>query len=132
MRPADRKRIVGHLREHHGLSERRACGLARISRKAMRYQAQGPARDAALISRLKSLGEQYPRYGYLLLHGMLRAEALVTNRKRTCRLYTELGMQVRTKRRKKLRRPRLPMAVPTRPNERWSTSSTNSWPLGVG
>lgn len=51
---------------------------------------------------------------------MLRAEELVTNRKRTYRLYTELGMQVRTKRRKKLRRPRLPMAVPTRSNERWS------------
>ena len=120
MRPADRKRIVGHLRDHHGLSARRACGLARISRKALRYRSQRQARDAALVSRLKTLGEQYPRYGYLLLHGMLRAEELVTNRKRTYRLYTELGMQVRTKRRKKLRRPRLPMAVPTRSNERWS------------
>ena len=72
------------------------------------------------MNRLKTLGEQYPRYGYLLLHGMLQAEGLVTNRKRTYRLYTELGMQVRTKRRKKLQRPRLPMSVPTRSNERWS------------
>ena len=29
-------------------------------------------------------------------------------------------MQVRTKRRKKLARPRIPMAVPTQVNERWS------------
>ena len=67
---------------------------------------------------LNALGEQYPRYGYLMLHSLLRAEGLVVNRKRTYRLYTELGMQVRAKRRKKLVRPRVPMALPTRPNER--------------
>ena len=79
-----------------------------------------PQRDAGLVGRLKALGEQYPRYGYLMLHSLLRAEGLVVNRKRTYRLYIELGMQVRTKRRKKLVRPRIAMAVPTRPNERWS------------
>ena len=73
-----------------------------------------------LISRLKALGEAYPRYGYLMLHGMLRAEGVVENRKRTYRVYSDLGMQVRTKRRRKLIRPRVPMAVPTHPNERWS------------
>ena len=44
----------------------------------------------------------------------------MANRKRTYRLYTELGMQVRTKRRKKLVRTRVPMSVPMRPNECWS------------
>jgi putative transposase len=51
---------------------------------------------------------------------MLRNEGLVENRKRTYRLYTALGMQVRTRRRKKLIRPRVPMPVPNAPNERWS------------
>ena len=51
---------------------------------------------------------------------MLKSEGLVVNRKRTYRLYKALGMQVRTKRRKKLARPRIPMAVPTQVNERWS------------
>lgn len=51
---------------------------------------------------------------------MLKAEGLVQNRKRTYRIYTELGLQVRTKKRKKLVRPRIPMALPTKPNERWS------------
>jgi len=91
-----------------------------ISRKAVRYEPQRPKQDARLVARLKALGEQYPRYGYLMLHSLLRAEGLVTNRKRTYRLYTELCMQVRTKSRKKLVRTRIPMAVPTRPNERWS------------
>ena len=63
---------------------------------------------------------QYPRYGYLTLHGLPKNEGLVVNKKRTYRLYKALGMQVRTKRRKKLMRPRIPMALPTRVNERWS------------
>ena len=55
-----------------------------------------------------------------MLHGMLRTEGVVENPKRTYRLYRELGLQVRTKRRRKLNRPRIPMAVPSQPNERWS------------
>jgi len=85
----------------------------------MRYVVKSD-HDQALRKRLKTLGECYPRYGYLMLHALLKAEGLVINRKRTYRLYTELGMQVRTKKRKKLIRPRVPMAVPTGPNQRWS------------
>ena len=55
-----------------------------------------------------------------MLHALLKREGLVVNRKRTYRVYSALGMQVRTKRRKKLVRPRVPMVVPTRVNERWS------------
>ena len=55
-----------------------------------------------------------------MLHAMLKNKGLVVNRKRTYRIYTELGLQVRTKRRKKLIRPRIPMVVPTQSNQRWS------------
>lgn len=101
------------------MSQRRACRLARLSRKAANHRPD-PDKDTALIKRLKTLGEQYPRYGYLMMHALLKREGLVINRKRTYRLYSALGMQVRTKRRKKLVRPRVPMVVPTRINERWS------------
>lgn len=76
--------------------------------------------DAGLVARMKQLAEQYPRYGYLMLHELLRREGLVVNRKRTYRLYCDLGLQVRTKRRKKLTRPRVPLEVPLAANERWS------------
>lgn len=43
------------------------------------------------------------------------------NRKRTCRLYTEEGLQVRTEKRRKLpRRDRIAPQVPERPMQRWS------------
>ena len=51
---------------------------------------------------------------------MLRADGFVKNPKRTYRVYREEGLQVRTKKRKKLTRPRVPMLVPDRANVRWS------------
>lgn len=119
MKPAQRKGIVKYLQSAYSMSRRQACRLAKLSRKAAAYRPK-KRRDGALRERLKQLGEQYPRYGYLMLHALLKAEGLVINRKRTYRFYTELGMQVRTKRRKKLVRPRIPMRVPTKVNERWS------------
>ena len=120
MNPIGRKRLVGYLLEHYPISQRRACAVIPISRKAVRYQSIRKDQDKVLIARLKALGEQYPRYGYLMLHGLMKAEGIVQNKKRTYRLYTELGLQVRTKRRKKLVRPRIPLSVPMQPNERWS------------
>lgn len=119
VRPAQRRGIVFYLQSAYSMSQRRACRLASLSRKAASYQPM-PKNDGMLITRLRTLGEQYPRYGYLMLHAMLKNEGLVVNRKRTYRVYIELDMQVRTKRRKKLIRPRIPMAVPSRVNERWS------------
>lgn len=120
VKPARRKHLVGYIQEQYPVSQRRACRLIPISRKAVRYKAPRRPADERLQRRLQALGERYPRYGYLMLHEMIKAEGLVQNRKRTYRLYCELKMQVRTKKRKKLVRPRIPMSLPSKPNERWS------------
>ena len=117
--PAARRRGVEYLMTVNQFSQRRACRLVNLSRAVMHYKCR-PKNERHLRERLKVLAERYPRYGYLLLHGLLKQEGLVVNRKRTYRLYTGMGLQVRTKKRKKLVRPRIPMAVPSRPNERWS------------
>lgn len=119
VKPVDRKPITCYLIETFGLSERRACWLSGISRTGFRYQEKGYD-DEALRKRLKELAAQYSRYGYLLLHGLLKSEGMVINKKRTYRVYTEEGLQVRTKKRKKLTRPMLVMDLPVRVNERWS------------
>ena len=113
-----RRRAVDHLKSRR-VSERRACRLIGFSRSAAGSRLTGRD-DGDLRARLKALAEQYPRYGYPTLHDMLRTQGHVRNRKRTYRIYREEGLQVRTKRRKKLTRPRLPMLVPDRANERWS------------
>ena len=119
MTPVARRKAAVHVMEKLELSERRACLLVDLSRSVMRYRSCRPD-GSGLRNRLKSLAEQYPRYGCPTLHDMLKTEGLVQNHKRTYRLYREEGLQVRTKRRKKLIRPRMPMLVPNRPNERWS------------
>lgn len=119
MTPAQRRRVVEHLKQSRLASERRGCRLVGLSRSVARYQSRRED-DSPLRNRLKALAEQYPRYGYLTLHGLLCSEGGVVNRKRTYRLYREEGLQVRTKRRKKLTRPRVPLAVPSQVNERWS------------
>ncbi len=117
--PSDRKRIASHLIELFHLSERVACQLSSVSRTAFRYRPRKKA-DTVIRERLRALAAEYPSYGYLMLHGLLRAEGLVKNKKQTYRIYTEEGLQVRTKKRKKIQRPRLPMEVPSRLNQRWS------------
>ena len=120
VKPASRREIVGYLQSTHRMSERQACRLARLNRGTARYGPNSSDKDTALVARLKDLASQYPRYGYPTLHGMLRSEGLVINPKRTYRIYSQLGLQVRTKRRKKIVRPRIPMIVPNRMNQRWS------------
>ena len=101
------------------MSERKACVLVGLSRTAYRYRAREPD-DERLTERLRQLATQFPRYGYLLLHALLKAEGLVVNKKRTYRIYTAEKLQVRTKKRKKLQRPRQSMLVPGSVNQRWS------------
>ena len=118
MTARQRRQAVDHLKSRQ-VSERRACRLIGFSRSAAWRKLEGRD-DHALRSRLKVLAERYPRYGYPTLHDMLKIEGHVINPKRTYRIYREEGLQVRTKHRKKLIRPRIPMVVPDAVNQRWS------------
>jgi putative transposase len=115
-----KRKAVGFLMSEFGLSERRSCCIVGLTRSVQQYRPR-PRDDEAVIDRMKILASENRRYGYLRLHAMLRREGLVTNRKRTWRLYVEQGLQVRTKKRRKLpRRDRVPVQVPERPMQRWS------------
>jgi putative transposase len=103
----------------HQLSERSACQLAGISRTAYRYCAV-PKNDEALRKRLLELASKHKALGYPMLHGMLKSEGLVINSKRTYRVYSEEKLQLHNRRKKKLDRPRQPLAVPIAADIRWS------------
>ena len=120
VRPADRRRAVAHVRETYGMSERRACRTITLHRSTHRYRPR-PGEDGELKARLLALAEAKPRWGMPLLHAVARREGLVINHKRTERVYRELGLSLRLRRRKK--RPshlRVLMPRPAGPNERWS------------
>lgn len=66
---------------------------------------------------MRGLARQYLPYGYPTLHGLLKAEQRVINPKKTYRLHAEEGLQMRSRRHKRLRRPRAPIAR-AKPGER--------------
>ena len=117
--PQAKRPVVEYLKQRYLFSERHACQLMKLNRSSHRYHAK-PSNDDELRNRLISLATTYPSYGYLMLHGMLKLEGLVVNKKRTYRVYTQENLQVRTKKRKKLQRPRQPILIPIAANVRWS------------
>jgi putative transposase len=120
VKPAMRRRAAAHLIESGMRSQRRACQLMGIHPSIYRYKTR-PAQDETLRARLKVLAVEYPRYGYPLLHALLKGEGLVINPKRTYRIYREEKLQVRKRRRKRLpARDRVEMTLPAGPNQRWS------------
>jgi putative transposase len=115
-----RRRAAAHLIEIGMRSQRRACQLMGIHPSVYRYQSRH-CEDQPLRERLKTLAIEYPRYGYLLLHAMLKGEGLVVNAKKTYRIYREEKLQVKRRRRKRLpARDRGEMTIPVGPNRRWS------------
>jgi putative transposase len=108
-------------------SERRACRLAGFSRSAALRPLKG-RKDAKLRTRLKRQTEQYPKYGCQMPHDMLLNEGEVVNKRRTYRICCEEGLHVRTKKCKKLLRPRVPMLVPDTVKQRWSTDYVSDQP----
>lgn len=107
------------MKECFGLSENKACKLVGMSRSSFNYSPR--KNDGEITERLKELASEKRRYGYRRLHILLRREGFVVNRKRTQRIYRELGLSIRTKKRKKLVNAlRLALPVPTRPNEIWA------------
>jgi putative transposase len=110
-----KRKAVGFLMTELGLSERRSCRIVGLARSVQQYRPV-PKDDAAVVARMKDLASEYRRYGCPRLHAMLRREGLVVNHKRTYRLYIEQGLQVRTKKRRKLpRRDRVAVQAPERP-----------------
>jgi len=121
VRPADRRQAVTHLMESMEMSERRACKVVVLHRSTGQYQPQ-PDRNGPLRERLTTLATERTRWGHPMLHDKLRQEGWVVNHKRTERLYREMKLSLRLKRRKKrLSHLRLVLPPVTRPNERCTT-----------
>jgi putative transposase len=103
-----------------GLSQRRVCRLTGWNRSSLQYRCHD-GDDSALRERLRHWAALKPRWGSPILHDVLKAEGLVINHKRTERLYREEGLSLRRKLRRKLpATARVPLPVPSAPNERWS------------
>ncbi len=77
-----------------GLSTRTACALIQVSRSTLDYVAQQPIKDAPVISAMRELSAQYPRFGYRRIHVYLERAGFLMSPDRACRIWSVAGLQV--------------------------------------
>jgi len=109
------------MQEATTVSERRACRLVGIARSVYRYEAATKPSDSEVQERLSELARERRRFGYRRLHALLRREGIEINHKRVYRLYSDAGLAVRKrKKRKGVAVEREPLLLPEAPNQVWS------------
>lgn len=113
--------MLPKARELWHLSERRACAILDINRKAVHYR---PVKrdDPVLRTRIKEIAHVRIRYGYERITVLLRREGWKVNRKRVRRIYREENLAIRTKTPKRRRAAAIrdEQIVPTAPNQSWA------------
>ncbi len=114
-----RRELVRHMTDR-GLSERHALRIAGMSASAYRYQP-APDRNQGLREQIVDLAHRHRRYGAGMIYLKLRQAGHQVNHKRVERLYSEAGLQVRRRRRKKVPvSDRQPLGRPQKANQVWS------------
>jgi putative transposase len=86
-----------YLVGRYGVSERRACRVARFWRSSLKYQS---CRDplTALRQRMRELAQTRVRFGYRRLRVLFLREGWEVGKERFYRVYTEEGLALRRKR----------------------------------
>ena len=92
-----------HTRQKLNTSERRTCLVLGLSRSSFRYQAKSTSDDELRLAMIR-LAKQYGRYGYRKVTALLRMEGWRFNHKKIERLWSEEGLQLpnRCKKRRRL------------------------------
>lgn len=107
------------LKQEQGISIVRAARIMCVSTSAVYYQSKKD--DSEVIAKLQALAELKPTRGCDYYYGRIRNEGLIWNHKRVKRVYNQLGLNIRRKRKRKLP-DRQPIALvrPQKPNQMWS------------
>jgi len=103
-----------------GLTERHALRVVKMSSSVLRY-APVPDKNGPLRRAILELADRHRRYGEPIINLTLRQAGWAVTHKRVERLYTEMTLQVRKRRRKKIpMSDRQPLIRPSAPNKVWS------------
>lgn len=78
------------------MSIRRACRVLEFDTSTYHYRARRPD-QAGIEARIREICATRVRYGYRRVHVLLRLEGWAINQKKTRRIYSELGLQLRNK-----------------------------------
>ncbi len=100
---------------------RQALKLFELAPSVYYYQAKPKSSDQEIRDQLAELADLNPRWGFWMMHYRLRNCNYIWNHKRVYRVYTDMGLNLRRKRKKRLpARIQEPLLQPIRPNITWS------------
>jgi putative transposase len=102
----------------HGLSVRQACRTARLTRSTF-YTPRRPRDDGPVVATIERYVHDNPRHGFDKLYPAVRGQGF--GKGRLYRVYKEgAAVEHQTPRQASPQRVKMPLAIPTRPNEVWS------------
>ena len=114
-----RRQQVAYV-QTRGLSRRRACALLSVARSTIGYVSRLAAKDAPVVTAMRTLAGQYPRFGYRMVMPFLARQQHVMSADRAYRLWRQAGLQVPR------RRPRRRVAT-SRPRPLPATGVNHVW-----
>jgi putative transposase len=121
VRPDRKRELAAQLCMEWGVSIRRACRTLEFDTSTYHYKTR--RRDQADIeARIRDICQTRVRYRYRRVYVLLRREGYEINQKRTRRIYSELGMQLRNKTPKRRVKAKLrdDRQEAVRPNDVWA------------
>ncbi len=104
----------------HPMSERHACALEGLSRDACRHVDHASALNAELREKIVQTAHTRRRWGYRMIHDVLRPQYPGINHKRIYRLYTAEGLSIRKRKKTKRVGVRVPLVTALAVNQTWS------------
>ena len=104
----------------HLMSERHACALVGLSRDTYRHVGQTSALNVELREQIVQTAHARRRWGYRMIHDVLRPQYPGINHKRVYRLYTAEGLSIRKRKKTKRIGVRVPLVAALAVNQTWS------------
>lgn len=119
VKPSVKKQVVSYLKAKYNVGIRLATKVMGISRSNWYYQSK--LDDSEIIAQLESLVGSHPNRGFDNYYNRIRRAGFKWARCRVLRVYREMGLVRRAKRRRKLPDAlRRPLSAPSELNEIWS------------
>jgi putative transposase len=104
----------------HQMSERHACALVGLSRDTYRHVSQTSALNVELREQIVQTAHKRRRWGYRMIHDVLRPQYPDINHKRVYRIYTAEGLSIRKRKKAKRIGVRVPLVAAMMLNQTWS------------
>ena len=104
----------------HQMSERHACALVGLSRDTYRHVSHTSALNVELRGQIIQTAHTRRRWGYRMIHDVLRPQYPGINHKRVYRIYTAEGLSIRKRKKTKRVGVRVPLVAALAVNQTWS------------